>query len=92
MGRVAGGATSLLLDRHMRYLHSTQLFAYLDMALYTKIRHLLLEHFGNRRPVGIVTGGAGTLPHRHMDNLCFLQGFGKIGMAFQTLIPGCFVQ
>ena len=87
VSRVAGNAAPLLLKGLVRHLNSCQLLANLHMAFEAEIRQLLLEQLGNRRPVGIVAGGARAILYRRMDNPRFLQRFGKIRVAFKTQIP-----
>jgi hypothetical protein len=84
---MTGTAASLLLKRLVRYLHTRQFLADLDMALDTEIRHLLFEQIGNLSPVGIVTGTAGAILDRRVYHPRFLQGLGEIRVAFQTQIP-----
>jgi len=57
------------------------------MAFDAEVRHLFLEQFCDRRTMGIVAGGAGTILDRCMNNPGFFQGFAEISMTFQAQVP-----
>ncbi len=88
VGRMTGCTSPLLEKRLVWDFCLEHLIGNFLMAINAQIRHRFGKQIGIGCPMGVVAGIALIESHRGVDDRGTGHGFGKIGMALQTFVPG----